>query len=181
MFDENTLRPNYECIYRGNDTHSTFEIYPLHHLGRLLQTQPPAAKILFLLDENGEIWFAGRQSKDATREHSMPIHYQMTGLSMKEATCITAGIFELSADNKKIVRMYNKSCSFRPRFDSLKWALATFILNSQILADCGVALAEELILDEYAPNTGGYQGVSYDLTHEMILWIKKFLQLKVSF
>lgn len=179
-FDNDLTRPEFHCINEGRISKpSEFKIYPISQLGLLLQTlrvqTPPKHTILYCVDDNGQIWFAGEAAPDPNiiTEFLIPMHYQMTGVSGINAYCMTAGNFELSIDYKEIIRIDNKSSTFKPTFDSLKWALASLVVNASCLETQSIRLAPELLIEEYSDGVGRFQGRFHTLdTAEFVKWVE---------
>lgn len=180
-FDDNLERPEFRCVQAGRVSKpSVFKIYPINQLRLLIETLrvqiPPKHTVLHLVDDAGKIWFAGEAAPDPSvvTEFLIPMHYQMTGRPATSAYCMSAGTMEFSSDYQQIIRMDNKSCAFKPAFDSLKWTLASLIAHTPCLEEQSIRLAAELILEEYSTGVGGFQGIFHTLnTDELTAWVKK--------
>ena len=183
-FEDDLDPPDFSC--RTNveiKEKSQFIIYPISHLPALIEVLreniPPKHTVLFLMDDSGHMWFAGEQkaSPDIETRFRIPMHYQMTGKPTHVAFCMTAGVLELSEDYSTIIRMSNKSCNFKPSFDSLKWAIATLVANQDLLKSLSIQFASELNLEEYATLVGGFQGTYHSLKmEEFTTWAQKVFE-----
>lgn len=179
-FDIDLTRPEFKCVTAGKLTSlSQFKIYPISQLGLLLKSlseQIPAKHVvLHLLDDNGQMWFAGEAAPDPSiiTEFRIPMHYQMTGLPSVNAYCMTAGTIEFSSDYQTITGINNKSCTFKPTLDSLKWALASLVINAPCLREQSIQFTSELKVEEYSTGVGGFQGMFHTInTDELVAWVK---------
>ncbi len=152
-FDENHERPLYLArdilarIYRV----TTYTIYPFGQLWQLLaelaSPQNPEDdpdykyRIRFLIDADLVIWFA----REGIADHTIPAHYQMTGMPLTTARCIAAGNITFSNDFTEIIGFNHKSGDFRAPFNTVKWALALFFANEHA---CPTPLAKEIMVEE---------------------------------
>ncbi len=174
-------KPDFACLKAGRVSKpSVFKIYPISQLGSLIESLrvqiPPKHTVLFLVDDSGKIWFAGDEvpSPDVETEFRIPMYYQMTGRPAINARCMTAGTLEFSADYQHIDTMGNRSCTFKPTFDSLKWALAILIANRAGLEEQSIRFKAELTLEQYSTGVGGFQGDYHQLnTDEFTAWAQE--------
>ncbi len=186
-FNEDIERPEFHCIQSGHITRgSVYKVYPLCHLDLLIavisQLTVPIHSILFIVDDGGCMWFAGYAPSNLDSEYPIPMHYQMTGRSEENAYCMTAGVIEFSKDYKTMIRLNNKSCSFKPTFDSLKWAISILCFNKTQLEQCSIQISPDLILEEYSSYVGGFQGNYHSLNMEEITpWINRVFKLEEKY
>ncbi|WP_133130326.1 hypothetical protein [Legionella yabuuchiae] len=118
-------------------------------------------KIRYLLDEEYALWF-GLEGFPGAR---IPAHYQLTGKTRDEATCLAAGNIQFSSDFKTIVAINNKSGDFRPSFESIKWGLAVLIHNREQISDV-VQFSDTLCIESSVP----FRQNRYTMS-ELVEWV----------
>lgn len=181
IFSDKIIVDDFDGIAQGQiNRQSIFKIYPITRLAALIQVLrvqvPKRHTILFLVDNGERIWFAGYAPPDPAieTEYHIPMHYQMTGYPAKSASCRTAGVIEMSDDYKLITKISNKSCSFKPTVDSIKWALAILVFCKSILDEQSITLSKELHMEEYSSAVGGFQGTNHILDlEELTPWLER--------
>lgn len=151
---------------------STFNIYPLSELPALIEVLRAKVdpklklKIRYMVDTAGKLWLA----EEGGASSLIPAHYQMTGASAKEASCIAAGNITFSEDYKTIDVINHKSGDFVPAFDSLKWLLAILVANTDVLAP--VTLPPILSIERLS-SAGGFEEACPLEKKPLIEWINE--------
>jgi hypothetical protein len=151
---------------------STFSIYPLSELPALIEVLRAKVdpelklKIRYMVDTAGKLWLA----EEGGASSRIPAHYQMTGASAKEASCIAAGNITFSPDYKTIDVINHKSGDFVPAFDSLKWLLAILVANADVLAP--VTLPPILSIERLS-SVGGFEEACLLEKEPLIKWINE--------
>lgn len=97
----------------------------------------------FLVDKSGIAWFA----RETRPGNHAPKHYQMTGESINNAYCVTAGNIKFKNTSFTTLKsITHKSGDFHPSFHSLRLFLAILIVNEKMLP---FKLPRILVVKEY--------------------------------
>jgi hypothetical protein len=149
-----TTPPSEHDRFRSNNSKKitsnfVYSIHSLTTLGELLAEKKQGneiADLRYLVDVNGEAWFARETHSDAP---TAPAHYKMTGSPRNAAYCRTAGNLFFSDDYSTLIKLNNKSGDFRPSLNSIKWILAILVANEDLLP---FQLPEILMIEEQGHN-----------------------------
>lgn len=110
-----------------------YEIHSLTTLNQLLAKKKANKEIptlRFLVDVQGYVWFA----EETLPGIKAPKHYQMTGKSITEAFCITAGNIKFrNTSYQTLKNISHRSGDFHPSFYSLRMFLAILVAHEQNL------------------------------------------------
>ncbi|MGC1181709.1 MAG: hypothetical protein WA877_02035 [Legionella sp.] len=133
-------------VQHGAATYSIESLSTLEKLLAEIRSKKEHPVLRYLVDKSYTAWFA-RETRVGV---AAPKHFQMTGDSIEEAQCLTAGNIKFKNSTCKVLRSINhRSGDFCPSFDSLRIFLAILILNEEILS---FKLPKVLIVKELINN-----------------------------
>ncbi len=141
---------------------SQYDIYPIKHVNTLCMERQDKT-VRYFVDSNMQLWVA----PEGVPSEKIPAHFQMSGVSKSQATCVAAGNLIFSEDFQRLVKVSNKSGDFQPNFQCLQWILAILITNESNLP---FALSDTLILEKAVFERGG--GKKYSIsTVDLRQWV----------
>lgn len=142
---------------------SQYDIYPIKHINKLFMDRQNKT-VRYFVDSNMQLWVA----PEGVPSEKTPAHFQMSGVSKSQATCVAAGNLIFSEDFQRLVKVSNKSGDFQPNFECLQWILAILATNESNLP---FALSDTLILEKAVFEPGG--GKKYKInTVDLRQWVK---------
>jgi prepilin-type N-terminal cleavage/methylation domain-containing protein len=117
-------------VQHGEATYSIESLFTLKQLLTEKRTLKEDPVLRFLVDQSGVAWFA----RETRPNNHAPKHYQMTGESINNAYCATAGNLKFKNATCTTLKSINhRSGDFHPSFHSLRLFLAILIVNEPVL------------------------------------------------
>jgi hypothetical protein len=129
--EDAVIKSDVMCFSRNPELNC--KLVPLANLKEFFVESPKKLKLRFIVDTDGILWFAPEGRPNRTT----PAHYQMTGSPYMDARCLAAGnfYFRKKENQQYTLAITNKSGDFKPKLESLKWAIAILAVNLKNLPD----------------------------------------------
>lgn len=118
------------AVQHGAGTYAIESLFTLEKLLTEKRREKKDPIVRFLVDKSGVAWFA----RETRPWMPAPKHYQMTGDSLDNAYCATAGTMKFKNSSYTLLKSINhQSGDFHPSFHSLRLFLAILIVNEKTL------------------------------------------------